>query len=327
MKYSPVPVIVVCLVFLSLCVCSLETFTNECLNGPIGLISTVATHEVLQYVSLKGLDFKHLEREGRLDVFVCDTEEQERILSLISKNQFDSSKTHFKKAQPGKLLFEKNSNPTSLLPDGYSDLDAIWEHLESAASQYPDLVSIVNTSIYGPGATYEGRLLPIVKVSVNVQEDEDEPNILILSAHHSREIVTPQLALSTLDELLSAFNQKSHPQHSKIVTLLNSSEIFIAPIWNPDGYDYVWNSNNMWRKNRKPRFVCLFVCFPQILGSTKNLKQQLIIALDLLMGLIKIGTIMLVEFHYSSILLIFSAFLLYSFLLSFSFFSFFFSLI
>ena len=28
--------------------------------------------------------------------------------------------------------------------------------------------------------------------------------------------------------------------------------LIFAPIWNPDGYEYVWDVNNMWRTNRKP---------------------------------------------------------------------------
>jgi hypothetical protein len=33
---------------------------------------------------------------------------------------------------------------------------------------------------------------------------------------------------------------------------VDANQIWIAPVWNPDGYSYVFTTDNMWRKNRHP---------------------------------------------------------------------------
>eukprot|EP00735_Rhodelphis_limneticus_P008980 TRINITY_DN2439_c0_g1::TRINITY_DN2439_c0_g1_i1::g.8814::m.8814 TRINITY_DN2439_c0_g1::TRINITY_DN2439_c0_g1_i1::g.8814 ORF type:complete len:499 (+),score=141.87,sp/P29068/CBPT_THEVU/31.83/6e-35,Peptidase_M14/PF00246.19/1.6e-51,CarboxypepD_reg/PF13620.1/1.6e-07,DUF4480/PF13715.1/3.6e-06 TRINITY_DN2439_c0_g1_i1:88-1497(+) len=134
--------------------------------------------------------------------------------------------------------------------DGYKNLAGIYDFLDTAEKAYPSIAQRVSLSDYlgTPfGKTFEGRDIPILKISDNVRSEEEEPNVLIVSAHHSREIITPQIAMTIIDKLL-----KGYGADSDITAIVNNYEIFIAPIWNPDGYDYVWTKNNMWRKNRKP---------------------------------------------------------------------------
>lgn len=45
----------------------------------------------------------------------------------------------------------------------------------------------------------------MIKVSDNVTFSEDEPTILINSAHHAREIVTPVLAMEVLRRLVTSY--------------------------------------------------------------------------------------------------------------------------
>ena len=40
--------------------------------------------------------------------------------------------------------------------------------------------------------------------------------------------------------------------------LLQKYDFYIIPVLNPDGYEYTWNGNRMWRKNRKPSSQLLF---------------------------------------------------------------------
>jgi hypothetical protein len=36
-----------------------------------------------------------------------------------------------------------------------------------------------------------------------------------------------------------------------LTQILDTQEVWIAPIWNPDGYVYVFEQDNTWRKNRR----------------------------------------------------------------------------
>lgn len=134
------------------------------------------------------------------------------------------------------------------VPSGYVDLAGVDAFLASMAAAYPNLAQVVDlTATYGPGATFEGRAINAIKISDNVASDEDEAEILFVSCHHCREIVTPEVALYIINELLS--NYGTDPA---VTALVDQNEIWVAPVWNPDGYEYVWNTNNLWRKNRKP---------------------------------------------------------------------------
>ena len=144
---------------------------------------------------------------------------------------------------------ELRLNP-NFIPPGYLDLDEIIAEMTDVANDYPSICKLYDlTTMYDAPPTYEGRHIYAVKISDNVNQDEDEPAFLMVSCHHAREIVTPVLALYAIDQLTS--NYSSNPD---IKALVNEYEIWIAPVWNPDGYSYVFDVDNMWRKNRHPYY-------------------------------------------------------------------------
>ncbi len=144
------------------------------------------------------------------------------------------------------------------VPSGYPDLTEIIDQLAATAAAHPNICQLVDlTETYGTPPTVEGRHLYALKISDNVLLDEDEPAFLMVSNHHAREIVTPVLALYAIDQLV--MNYGSDPS---ITSIVNSNEIWIAPVWNPDGYSYVFDTDNMWRKNRHP--------FPTGIGVDQN---------------------------------------------------------
>ena len=144
------------------------------------------------------------------------------------------------------------------VPTGYPDLDEIIAQLASMETNYPNLCQLVDlTETYGTAPTEEGRHLFALKISDNVTVDEDEPAFLMVSTHHAREIVTPVLALYAIDQLV--LNYGTDPL---ITSLVDANEIWIAPVWNPDGYSFVFDTDNMWRKNRR--------VFPSGIGVDQN---------------------------------------------------------
>ncbi len=134
------------------------------------------------------------------------------------------------------------------VPPGYPDLAEIIVEMQTAAAAYPSICQFVDlTERYGIEPTYEGRHMYAVKVSDNVGVEEDEPSFALVSCHHARELVTPVIALHALEQFTTLYG--SDPQ---ITGLVDEYEIWIAPIWNPDGYEYCYYQDNWWRKNRHP---------------------------------------------------------------------------
>ncbi len=134
-----------------------------------------------------------------------------------------------------------------LIPANYRDLDGIIGRMQEIAAAHPAIAQVVDiTALHETPATYEGRHLFALKISDNVTADEDEPAVLIVGTHHGREIVAPVVTLGAAERLTAGYQTDA-----RIRSAVNTHEIWIAPVWNPDGYNYVFTTDNLWRKNRR----------------------------------------------------------------------------
>ena len=136
---------------------------------------------------------------------------------------------------------------TMAVPIGYPDLAEILAEMNDAEANYPSICKVVDlTQTYDMPTTFEGRHMFAVKISDNVAENEDEPAYLVVCEHHARELVTPVIGLYAIQQFTSQYGVDP-----TITALVDEYEIWIAPIWNPDGYEHVFNVENLWRKNRR----------------------------------------------------------------------------
>lgn len=147
-------------------------------------------------------------------------------------------------------LVSKGYN-TEIIPDfnanpevrEYPSYEEVTEKLQTIAINYPQIVKLFTIG-------YSQRLkLPIyaVKVSDNVMEEEDEPSILFDGMHHAREPVGMLCTLAILDYLLNNYGL-----NSQVNEWVDNTEIFIIPMINPEGWQYLYNNNlgdPFWRKN------------------------------------------------------------------------------
>lgn len=133
-------------------------------------------------------------------------------------------------------------------PAGYRSPEELRSDFEDLVASHPDMVKIVDvTQEMGVEPTLEGRHIFALKISDNVDVDEDEPNVLVVSNHHCRELITPELAYDIARRLLSAYDDDA-----KIKAAVDNTQIYVIWTMNPDGLAYVWSTNAMWRKNRRP---------------------------------------------------------------------------
>lgn len=129
--------------------------------------------------------------------------------------------------------------------DSYHSYDEVVTILRSVTQTYPTIAKLDSI-----GPTYEGRWIFGVKISDNVQQDEDEPEILFSGCHHAREWVSVEVPLFYVDTLTRAYGV------DPIITdIVNNREIWVFPVINVDGYIYDYTggtSGRNWRKNREP---------------------------------------------------------------------------
>ena len=124
----------------------------------------------------------------------------------------------------------------------YHSYDQIKQILHQMQSSYPSLAKVESI-----GPSYENRWIYGIKISDNVNIDEDEPELVFSGCHHAREWASIETALFIADTLLRGYG--SDPTITQIV---NTREIWVFPIINTDGYVYDYPNQRNWRKNRQP---------------------------------------------------------------------------
>ncbi len=131
--------------------------------------------------------------------------------------------------------------------DHFHDYQKTVDEILLAESLYPQLVQVLDI-----GDSWEkeqglaDRDIWAVKISDHAAIEEGEPEVLIVGLHHAREIITPEIVLDYMNYLLENYG------HDPDVTyLVDHRQIWLVPIVNPDGLDYVFSTDMMWRKNRR----------------------------------------------------------------------------
>ena len=118
----------------------------------------------------------------------------------------------------------------------YADYVSI---MNDFAANYPAICKVENI-----GATTEGdKALLFVKLSDNVNQNEQEPRVMYTSSMHGDEIAGYPMMLNLIDFLLNAYSNTSDPRHAEIKQLLDNNEVWINPLANPDG-TYRNSANN-----------------------------------------------------------------------------------
>ena len=131
---------------------------------------------------------------------------------------------------------------------GFLTYDELMAELDTMAMDYPNLIT--EREPMPGGTSIEGRPLYYVKISDNPNESEDEPQILYTGMHHAREPGGMMVLVFYMYHLL-----ENYENDAEIQSLVDNTEIYIAPCVNPDGYIYNEENNpnggGMWRKNRR----------------------------------------------------------------------------
>jgi len=99
---------------------------------------------------------------------------------------------------------------------------------------------------YSIGKTHEGRDIWAVRISDNPSANENEPGALFLGCQHAREWIAIEVPLYIGQYLTDNYYIDPEVKH-----LVDSCEIWIVPVVNPDGYEFSRTNSRSWRKNRR----------------------------------------------------------------------------
>jgi extracellular matrix protein 14 len=152
----------------------------------------------------------------------------------------------------GSTPFEKQEEasqfPKDIFFQEYQPLSVLYPWLRLMASMFPSHVSL--TSI---GRSAEGRDIPALRVGARVEfppghEHDKRPTLLITGGSHAREWISVSSAAYIAYSLVTAYEDPRFPDVTK---LLNHFDVTFLPVLNPDGYDYTFSTDRLWRKTRQ----------------------------------------------------------------------------
>jgi hypothetical protein len=121
-------------------------------------------------------------------------------------------------------------------PGGYRD------QLHALARNYPGVTKLVQI-----GTTLKGREILALKVTQGArgQRDGRRPAVLFSATQHAREWIAPEINRRLMNHYIEGWAAED----PKIVKLLQSTELWFVPVMNPDGYQYSFDVERLWRKN------------------------------------------------------------------------------
>jgi hypothetical protein len=94
------------------------------------------------------------------------------------------------------------------------------------------------------GVSFEGR--PMLAVKIGPPDDSpSRPNVFIMATYHAREWAATETSLRLIRHLALA-------PDARVDSLVRNRDIWVLPVANPDGYQFTFTTDRLWRKNRRP---------------------------------------------------------------------------
>ena len=124
----------------------------------------------------------------------------------------------------------------------YDEPGGIRDQLYAAARNNPQLVKLVKL-----GTTYQGREILAVKLTTGARWVPDglRPAVLYSATQHAREWIATEVDR----RLMNYYIDKWRSGDRQVRKLLQSTELWFIPVANPDGYQYTFDHERLWRKN------------------------------------------------------------------------------
>ncbi|KAK2139154.1 hypothetical protein LSH36_1992g00007 [Paralvinella palmiformis] len=177
--------------------------------------------DILSTPRLLNLLINRLRRRGiNYDSF--DSDVQEYLDAYMKKNYDAESRDYFQKFQP------------------YDEMVVFMKKAVSRCNGRCHLFTI--------GQSYEGRLLIGIKIGTSKHHKNNNntrKRIWIDAGIHAREWISHTTALYLAEMLISGYTQDKFIRH-----MVDNYDWYILPCLNPDGYNYTWTTDRLWRKTR-----------------------------------------------------------------------------
>ncbi|HRX86570.1 MAG TPA: M14 family zinc carboxypeptidase [Phycisphaerae bacterium] len=155
--------------------------------------------------------------------------EQENLQALIDAERAPSTRGTGDPFDDFFLDYHRYDNGTGSI---------IW-FMNELASRYPNLATMIDI-----GTSIDGRTIWAMRIA-NDAVAGNKPGALYFSCVHAREWIT-----TTIPPYFAKHVLESYGNDVVITDMVDHTEIFLVPVSNPDGYEFCWTDDRLWRKNR-----------------------------------------------------------------------------
>jgi hypothetical protein len=125
----------------------------------------------------------------------------------------------------------------------YHTFAEVAHELDSIAIHHPSIAMLDTIGF----STCDSLPLFAIKLSDNVEMNEDELEVLFIACHHAEEILGVELCMYMIHELTSNYGSDS-----SMTYWLDNRELWFIPLLNPDGHNIVMQGiDTTWRKNKR----------------------------------------------------------------------------
>jgi len=143
-----------------------------------------------------------------------------------------------------------NSNPNDFDFTQYHKVADINAWLQTLPSKYPALATVFQIA-----TSYEKRAMYAIKISSTKNANATKQAFWFDGGIHAREWIAPAAVVYMLNQLLEQYGKDA-----TTTKLIDNIDVYVLPVFNPDGYEYTWTKDRMWRKTRSNTgHVCIGV--------------------------------------------------------------------
>jgi len=141
---------------------------------------------------------------------------------------------------PGKGPAKKIGQPYKVYHSFDEPINGIKDQLRTIAATYPSIAQLKTI-----GKSIQNRpMLAMRLTNEKVGKKAGKPQALFLATHHAREWIATEMAMRLIKYLTANYGGDA-----RVTNLLDNVEVWVIPVGNPDGYQYTFTNERLWRKN------------------------------------------------------------------------------
>ena len=167
----------------------------------------------------------------------------EAVVSARDEKQLRNEKFNWSDL-PGKGPVKKIGEPHDVYHSFDQPISGIKAQLHKIAATYPKICQLKTI-----GHSIQKRPMLVMRLT-NEKIKGDKPQVLFVATHHAREWVATEMAMRLIKYLAANYGSVG-----RVTNLLDTAEVWIMPVGNPDGYQYTFTTERLWRKNLRDNDV------------------------------------------------------------------------